>query len=258
MCILLDVDLGSSVPLYRRVLRSGESVGTSEHKEATVPRSRSDWSRPAGLKKMDLALQDITEKNMTFREAEKLYGISKSTLHDHASGKVRAGASIGAPKYFSDEEEDEIVHWLEGCAEVGCAKNIKDVRAVVGAILAKQMGVECSSVSHGWWDRFRKRHPHLRLRAGEALAYRRAIAASPDTVRNYFDQLEEILVTNSLHNQPSRIYNIDESGFPLNHHPGKRIGIRGQKHVTVNTSGDKTLVTVLAASMQVDAISCLW
>ena len=67
---------------------------------------------------------------------------------------MRAGASIGAPKYFSDEEEDEIVCWLEGCAEVGCAKSIKDVRAVVGAILAKKMGVECSSVSHGWWDRF--------------------------------------------------------------------------------------------------------
>ena len=67
---------------------------------------------------------------------------------------MRAGASIGAPKYFSDEEEDEIIHWLEDCAEVGCAKSIKDVRAVVREILAKKMGVECSSVSHGWWDRF--------------------------------------------------------------------------------------------------------
>ena len=69
------------------MLRSGESVGTSEHKEAAGPRSRTDWSRPAGLKKMDLALQDITEKNMTFREAEKLYGISKSTFMTMQVGK---------------------------------------------------------------------------------------------------------------------------------------------------------------------------
>ena len=25
---------------------------------------------------------------------------------------------------------------------------------------------------HGWWDRFRQRHPHLTMRAWEALAYR--------------------------------------------------------------------------------------
>ena len=40
----------------------------------------------------------------------------------------------------------------------GCAKSVKDVRAIVGAIVAKKQGVV---VSHGWWDRFRQRHPHL-------------------------------------------------------------------------------------------------
>lgn len=74
-----------------------------------------DWSKPAEVKKIDSAVQGIKENNMTYKEAEKVHGIAKSTLHDHASGKVRAGASIGTPKYFS-EEEDEIMRWLEGCA----------------------------------------------------------------------------------------------------------------------------------------------
>ena len=195
---------------------------------------------------MDLALREIADGKMTYRKASIAYGIPKSTLHDHVSGKVKAGAGVGVPKYLTDEEEDEVVRWLEGCAIVGCAKSIREVRVVVGAIVAKKLGVECTSVSHGWWDRFRQWHPHLTMRAGEALAYRRAVASSPETIKNYFDQLEEILVSNSLYNCPSRIYNIDESGFPLQHRPGKRIGVRGQKHVVVNTSGDKTQITVLA------------
>ena len=84
------------------------------------------------------------------------------------------------------------------------------------------------------------------MRAGETLAYRQATATNPETINNYFDQLEEILVSNSLGSCPSRIYNIDESGFTLQHHPGKRIAVRGQKHVTVPLSNDKTQVTVMA------------
>ena len=59
----------------------------------------------------------------------------------------------------------------------GCAKSVKDVRAIVGAIVAKKQGVV---VSYGWWDRFRQRHPHC---AGEALAYQRAVATSPETIK---------------------------------------------------------------------------
>ena len=116
-----------------------------------------------------------------------------------AKGVLTTGASVGLPKYLTDEEEDELVRWLEGCAEVGYAKSVRDTRAVVGAIVAKKQRVECTVVSHGWWDRFRKRHPHLTMRVGEVLAYRRAVATSPETFSNYSDQLEDILDTNRLH-----------------------------------------------------------
>ena len=71
-------------------------------------------------------------------------------------------------------------------------------------------------------------------------------ATNPETINNYFDQLEEILVSNSLGSCPSRIYDIDESRFPLQHRPGKKIAVRGQKHVTVPVCNDKTQVTVMA------------
>jgi len=69
---------------------------------------------------------------------------------------------------------------------------------------------------------------------------------SPETLTSYFDQLEDILNTDRLRYTRSRIFNADESGIPLCHRPGKRIAVRGQKHVIVNTSGNKTQITILA------------
>ena len=97
-----------------------------------------------------------------------------------ASGKVLPGAVGGAPRYFDDEEQKELVQWLEGCAEVGCAKSVSEVRAIVGAIVAKKQNLDHLTVSHGWWDRFRVRHPQLRLRGGQTLAYVCAVCTSRD------------------------------------------------------------------------------
>ncbi len=214
----------------------------------TIPREsgpvpkRKMWSD----EDMDGALQEVESGVMTVRKASMTYGIPKSTLHDHVIGKVVAGARPGPTRYLDDEEEHELVRWLEGCSEVGCAKTVREVRAIVGAIVGKKHGVDSITVSHGWWDRFRERHPHLTLRAGESLAYRRAASTSRETIDGYFDHLENVLRENKLSERPSLIFNADESGMPLQHRPGKRIAVKGQKHVHVLASGNKAQITVLA------------
>ena len=127
------------------------------------------------------ALQDVKSGKLTVRRAALEYDVPKSTLHDRVTGKVLPGAVGGPPRYLTDEEEEELVRWLEGCAEVGCAKSVREVRGVVGAIVGKKQNLEHATVSHGWWDRFRERHPHLRLRAGECLAYVRAVCTISKT-----------------------------------------------------------------------------
>ena len=42
-----------------------------------------------------------------------------------------------------------------------------EVRAVVSTVVVKKQGI--SSISHGWWDKSRKRHPELVLNKGEML-----------------------------------------------------------------------------------------
>ncbi len=197
---------------------------------------------------MEKALQAYTAGEMTLREASMQFGVPKSTLHDRVSGRVQTGAPPGAPKYPDDEEEEELVRWMEGWAQIGYAKNVKEIRAVVGAIVAVKHNLDCAVVSHGWWDHFRSRHPHLTLRTGETLAYRRAVGMNRVVIDNYFDLLGEVLESNDLARRPHLVFNADETDLPLQHRAGKRVAIRGQKHVHVINSGNKAQVAVLACA----------
>ena len=109
---------------------------------------------------------------------------------------------------------------------MGCAKSIRKVRTVVGAIVAEKHNLDYVTVSHGWWDRFRARHPHLKLRTGERLAYVRAVCTNCQILDKYFDFWECVVHKNDLNDKPNCIFNLDESGIPLQHQPGERVAIK--------------------------------
>ena len=52
---------------------------------------------------MEKALRATTE-GVSVREAESLFGVPKTTLHDRISGRVRPSAVSGAPRYLDEEE----------------------------------------------------------------------------------------------------------------------------------------------------------
>ena len=101
-------------------------------------------------------------------------------------------------------------------------------------------------VSHGWWDSFKRRHPKLTLRTAAPLSYARLMASDPDILCNYYDLLERTLTENGLVDKPSHIFNLDETGMPLDPSPPLVVAKRGQKNPSAVGSGDKTQVTVLA------------
>lgn len=162
---------------------------------------------------MESVLQDVTFGTLTVRHAALEHNVPKSTLHDRLSGKVLPGAVGGAPRYLDDEEEEELVWWLEGGAEVGCAKSVREVRVIVGAIVARKENLD----------------PQLRLRAGETLAYVRGVCTNHDILDQYFDLLEDILTKNALKDKPGYRFNPDKSAIPLQHRPGRRIVVQAQK-----------------------------
>ncbi len=68
--------------------------------------------------------------------------------------------------------------------------------------------------------------PTLSLRKGDALFVSRAQALTADNLKEYYDLLKTTLETHGLMNQPSRIYNMDESGMPLDHNHPKLLHLK--------------------------------
>ena len=140
------------------------------------------------------AIDMIKENGSTIRQVAEEFGVKKSTLHDHLSGKVALGSHKGPPRLLSEEEEQELYHFLVSCAKIGFAKSCKEILAIVSAALTNKSSSEFPiKVTYGWWSSFRKRFPDLTVRSATKLAYARAVAQDPEIFNHYFDILEVTL-----------------------------------------------------------------
>ena len=54
-------------------------------------------------------------------------------------------------------------------------------------------------------------------------------SVNKETMNNYFTLLKDTLIKNGLLDNPSKIYNVDETGMPLDHRPPKIVTVKGQK-----------------------------
>ena len=86
----------------------------------------------------------------------------------------------------------------------------------------------------------------LFLCISEPFFYIRAISSSPDIINNYFDLLKGTIVDNNLLGKPSHIFNVDETGMPLDPKPPFVVAPVGTKHVSCMRIGDKSQITVIA------------
>ena len=202
------------------------------------------YSRPGKYKPWDddcmqKALQTVKLDGASVRKAAMEYGVPKSTLGDRASGRVTHGVVSGPPKYLSDDEEEELVRFILGCASVGYPKTRKEILGLVQTQVAKP-------ISHGWWDSFCKRHPNLTFRTPAPLSIARATAVDESAMERYFDLLERTLGDNGLLEKPCQIFNMDETGMPLSPQSPKCVFGRGEKNPVNIDGGDKAQITVVA------------
>ena len=197
------------------------------------------WNR-ARLQK---AVQSV-HNGMPIRRVAEEYGIPKSTLYDHASGKVGLNAKSGRHKHLDTIEEQDLESFLINCAFLGCARTKKETLAIVQQAV-KQKGLDVN-VSSGWWKSFLGRHPTLTLRVGEGISHSRALGANQIALSQYFDLLSQTLSEGELNTKPCQIFNLDETGMPLSPVPPKVIAKKGQKHPSSLINGGKGQVSILA------------
>ena len=84
------------------------------------------------------------------------------------------------------------------------------------------------------------------LGRGDNCAQVRMNTINNDTMKQYFDLLEDTLKEHNLLQHPSQIYNVDESGIPLDPKSPNVVSKKGVKKVRYRSAGKKGQITIVA------------
>ena len=205
------------------------------------PSKRKQWSDA----QMVAAIKAVQTGSCSINRAAHDHGVPPSTLKDRISGRVLHGVKPGPVPYLSKDEETELESYLVQSCKVGYGKTRKQVKAIAQSVAVDKGVLRSNRISDGWWRRFLECHPKLTLRQGDATGNARMNAMTKENLSHYFDLLKECMEENNLTDHPERVYNMDESGIPLDPKPPRIVSLKGQKKVRYRSSGNKSQITVL-------------
>ena len=256
---------------FRRSKSKCTSPTVTQSKRST---KRMQWTESQML----AALDAVLNKHLSGNKAAALHGVPPSTLKDRLSGRVVHGRKPGRKPYLSKQEEKELTDHLVLAAKVGYGKTRRDVMNLVETYVNNQPSIDAQTtvtatdsrppqikaqttvtaskssqikaqkpvtISNGWWFKFKKRNPSISLRSGDSTAGVRMSAVNSENINYYFDLLEEVFEQYGFDDHPEAIYNMDETGMPLEPRPPKVVAKKGQKKVRYQTSGQKQQITII-------------
>ena len=101
-----------------------------------VPVPRRTYDSPASLQLRSEAADMVKRGVMSYREAEKQFGIAKTVLRNWNTGRAGKGRTGPAPT-FTKKEEEELVNFIVLMAEQRFPIDWETVRRVAGEIVAR-------------------------------------------------------------------------------------------------------------------------
>ena len=203
---------------------------------------RKQWTNIQMEKAMEAVMSGVG-----INRAAMEHGVPRTTLKDRISGRVDHGDNPGPAPYLSKEEEKELGAFLKRSAALGYGKSRKQVMAIAEIYVKhEKRTLKAAQITQGWWRQFLTRQKDLSLRRGDNTSHIRMDAINPETIAQYFKLLKETLEQNKLMNSPQQIYNVDETGVPLDPKGLSVFAVTGSKKVRVRSTGKKGQVTVVA------------
>jgi hypothetical protein len=153
---------------------------------------------------------------------------------------------------LTETEEDYIVLAIQYCSDLGWPIGQDQVLDFVEEYVKNHRSV--NPFKNGrpgveWYLSFRERHKtKLSLRKPETVTLARAKGLNRETLNNFFDMLESKLTDAGIKDNPSRIYNLDETGLSTDPKLHKLLFRRGVRDAqAILPSEGKAMYTVLFA-----------
>lgn len=184
-------------------------------------------------------------------EASRQFGVPRSTLIYKSSGKSPVERKMGPGTVLPEKYEALLENWIKEMAKRGFPIVKWDLLSSVEKIV-RELGIQ-HPFSNGkpgkkWLNLFLNRHPSIAKRVVEKLTTSRA-SVTEHNLRNWFRETKSLLAEEGLFDileDPTRVFNTDESAFMLCPKSEKVLGIRGQRNVyEVSGANDKESLTVL-------------
>ena len=177
-------------------------------------------------KKEDLerAIESVQNGSNSIRQAALLYNIPKSTLQAYTSTNADIDRRPGPATILTAEEEHKLVQWCIEMAAIGYGQTRQQLIEMVRKIMdttGRPNPFKDNRPGKDWWYAFLRRHPEISARNPQALQEVRAHTCTPAAIYQWFNEYEQLLLKNDILDKPVRIWNCDESGFPLCPKPGK-------------------------------------
>ncbi|XP_033760780.1 jerky protein homolog-like [Pecten maximus] len=202
---------------------------------------------------MALAIEAV-RNGMAKNRASKVYSVPKTTLLDKLANRVPEEPTKPGPKpVLTKAEEITLVNYTNLMAEIGYPITRKKLSFEVKRLMdldGRKTPFKDNLPGYDWYTSFMKRHPDLSERIPQALGHERAAISVPMVEARYdglFTFLEkEVPNSELLIQNPRRIFNADESGFPLCMKCGKVLTQTGAKHVHQVVANTKQQITVMA------------
>ena len=133
------------------------------------------------------------------REAARRFGIPKSTLSDHANGKIIAGSRpAGRRPDLPSHVEDALSSQCIEAAEKGMGVSRQQLAIRIARItnrLAVRTRFTDGIPGKKWITGFRARHPELSLRKPQKISGVRAAMMNRTVTEKYFEASETIITT---------------------------------------------------------------
>ncbi|KAF2900299.1 hypothetical protein ILUMI_05885 [Ignelater luminosus] len=221
-----------------------------------MPRKRVEV-RKAGAhtaQQMRTAIQEVTD-GKSIRQAAQDKIIAYTTLQRYiakAKGdpihQQRLVPNYTTNQIFSDEQENALKQYYQKCALLFYGLSTKDCRhvayqmAVHNNVKVSTRWVENEMAGIDWLRGFRQRHPDLSLRKPEACSLARATAFNRETVKTFFENLENVIRRDTGFADGTRIFNLDETGTTTVHKAPKVLAPKGHRNVCKVTSGEKGIL----------------
>ena len=184
---------------------------------------------------LDKAVKQVKQGKMTVHQASQIYDIPKTTISDHVAGK-RVHSRHGPEPYLSKQLEDRIASWLIKMAQIGYGQTKEQLFIKIQELvyyLQIRTPFLNNRPSEMWYRLFMARYPELSQKQPSLLSRQRA-GITRQAIDEWFEEFKSYLEEighGYLLDQPSRIFNADETGFPLAPKPLKVIAAKGEPHV---------------------------